>query len=194
MPLKADLHRYLRAAREAVLWKLDGLSEYDVRRPLTPTGTNLLGLVNHLAGVELLYFGIVFDRPIADPPSWLRQDAEPNSDLWVPAGQSRGSVIDLYHRAAEHSDATIAALELELDATGYVPWWSPELAKAPLHRVLIHVIAESHRHAGHADLTRELIDGVVGLQHPNDFLPTRDASWWTTYRERVELNAKEATR
>jgi uncharacterized damage-inducible protein DinB len=192
MDLKADLHRYLGAAREAVLWKLDGLSEYDVRRPLTSTGTNLLGLVNHLAGVELLYFGLVFDRPIADPPAWLRPDAEPNSDLWVPASQSRESVIELYRRAAEHSDATIAALEL--DTAGYVPWWSPELAKAPLRRVLIHVIAESHRHAGHADLTRELIDGVVGLQHPGDFLPDRDPSWWTAYSDRVELNAKEATR
>jgi hypothetical protein len=40
---KANLHRYLQAAREALLWKLEGLAEYDLRRPLTPTGTNLLG-------------------------------------------------------------------------------------------------------------------------------------------------------
>lgn len=191
MSLKADLHRYLRAAREAMRWKLDGLSEYDVRRPLTPTGTNLLGLVNHLAGVELLYFGLVFDRPIADPPEWLRQDAEPNSDFWVPAGQSRSEVLDLSHRAAAHADATIS--DLDLEAVGFVPWWSPELAKAPLQRVLIHVIAEAHRHAGHADLTRELVDGVVGLQHPQHFLPERDTEWWTNYYHRVELNAKEAT-
>jgi hypothetical protein len=57
---KADLHRYLQLGREALLWKLDGLAEYDIRRPLTPTGTNLLGLVKHLAGVELWYFGDAF--------------------------------------------------------------------------------------------------------------------------------------
>ncbi len=62
---KADLLRYLQASRDALLWKLDGLSEYDVRRPLTPTGTNLLGLVKHTAGVEIGYFGEVFGRPCA---------------------------------------------------------------------------------------------------------------------------------
>ena len=44
---KAELHEYLQSGRAVLLWKLDGLSEYDVRRPLTPTGTNLLGLVQH---------------------------------------------------------------------------------------------------------------------------------------------------
>ncbi|MFJ8962136.1 DUF664 domain-containing protein [Lentzea sp. NPDC102401] len=74
---KALLHRYLAAARNALLWKLDGLSEYDARRPLTPTGTNLLGLVKHAAGVELNYFGRVFDRPFPDPPRWSTADALP---------------------------------------------------------------------------------------------------------------------
>jgi hypothetical protein len=54
--VKADLHSYLHGARETLLWKLDGLGEYDIRRPLTPSGTNLLGLVKHSAGTELLYF------------------------------------------------------------------------------------------------------------------------------------------
>jgi hypothetical protein len=67
---KADLHRYLRTAREAVMWKLDGLGEYDVRRPLTPTGTNLLGLVKHLATVEFGYFGDCFGRPGDEPMPW----------------------------------------------------------------------------------------------------------------------------
>ena len=67
---KTDLHRYLNEGREALLWKLDGLSEYDIRRPLTPTGTNLLGLVKHLAAMEIGYFGDVFDRPLPDRPVW----------------------------------------------------------------------------------------------------------------------------
>jgi hypothetical protein len=63
---KAELRRYLQEGREAIVWKLSGLSEYDIRRPLTPTGTNLLGLVKHLAGVEADYFGVVFNRPFGE--------------------------------------------------------------------------------------------------------------------------------
>ena len=74
---KTDLHRYLQDAREALLWKLDGLAEYDVRRPLTPTGTNLLGLVKHLASVELGYFGETFGRPSDEPLPWFDADAAP---------------------------------------------------------------------------------------------------------------------
>ena len=66
-----------------MLWKLDGLSEYDIRRPLTPTGTNLLGLVKHLASVELGYFGEVFGRPSDIPLPWFEENAEPNADLWA---------------------------------------------------------------------------------------------------------------
>ena len=73
---KAVLHRYLQAARDALMWKLDGLSEYDVRRPLTPTGTNLLGLVKHVASVEFGYVGDTFDRPSGESLPWLEQDAE----------------------------------------------------------------------------------------------------------------------
>ena len=80
---KADLHRYLRSAREALLWKLDGLSEYDSRRPLTPTGTNLLGLVKHVASVEAEYLGDCFGRPFGEPLPWFEEDAEANADMWA---------------------------------------------------------------------------------------------------------------
>ena len=69
---------YLQRAREVLLWKLEGLSEYDIRRPLTPTGTNLLGIVKHVAGVELEYFGPVFGRPTGLSLPWASEDAEPN--------------------------------------------------------------------------------------------------------------------
>src|SRR4051794_18051647 len=78
---KTHLRRYLGTAREALLWKLNGLSEYDIRRPLTPTGTNLLGLVKHSAGVEGGYFGDVFGRPYDEPLPWMAEDAEPNADM-----------------------------------------------------------------------------------------------------------------
>jgi len=187
---KADLHRYLQDAREALLWKLDGLSEYDVRRPMTPTGTNLLGLVKHLASIELGYFGDTFGRPSGEPLPWFEEDAEPNADMWASSDESRERIIALYHRAWAHSDATIDSLPL--DAVGYVPWWPEERKEVTLHTVLVHMIAETHRHAGHADIVRELMDGAVGLRAGNDSMAPGDAAWWETYRSRLERAAREA--
>ncbi|MFI5625821.1 DUF664 domain-containing protein [Nocardioides sp. NPDC051685] len=97
---KAHLHDKLRGVREVLAWKLEGLPEDDIRRPLTPTGTNLLGLVKHNALSDARYFGEVFDRtPPIDLPPW--------------------------------------------DTDG---WW-----------------AAATRHAGHADILRETIDGSVGV-------------------------------
>lgn len=187
---KADLHRYLQAAREALLWKLDGPSEYDIRRPLTPTGTNLLGLVKHVASVELGYFGDTFDRPSGAPLPWLDDDAEPNADMWATPEQSREQIVALYHRAWEHSDATIESLAL--DAIGRVPWWPDDRNEVTLHRILVHMIAETDRHAGHADIVRELIDGSVGLRDGNDNMVPGDLAWWERYRDRLERVALEA--
>jgi len=187
---KADLHRYLRSARDALLWKLEGLSEYDVRRPLTPTGTNLLGLVKHLAGIEAGYFGVTFGRPFPEPLPGFGPGAEPNGSLWATPEESREQVLDLYRRACAHADATIEALSLE--AVGEVAWWLPDRRRVTLHRIMTHVIAETHRHVGHADIVRELIDGAVGMQRGNDNLPPVDEGWWTAYRERVQQAAEQA--
>src|SRR5436189_4506810 len=117
---KDDLQRYLKAARDALLWKLDGLSEYDIRRPLVPTGTNLLGLVKHVAYVTTGYFGDVFERPFPEPlPPF--DDANPNADMWATPDESREQIVGLYRRAWAHADETIA--DLPLDAIGRVPWW-----------------------------------------------------------------------
>jgi hypothetical protein len=185
---KADLRRYLQEARGSVLWKLEGLSEYDVRRPLVPTGTNLLGLVKHLACVEIGYFGDTFGRPFAGPAPW--DEAEPNSDLFATPGESREFITGLYRRAWAHSDATIEALGL--DAAGRVPWWPTDRNEVTLHHVLVRVIAETSQHAGHADIIRELIDGTVGLTADRPNLPSDEAAWWSTYRQRVEEAAREA--
>jgi Protein of unknown function (DUF664) len=186
---KADLHHYLQAAREALLWKLDGLGEYDIRRPMTPTGTNLLGLVKHVASVEAGYFGDTFGRPFADPLPWSQD--EPNSDMWATPAEPREQIVGLYHRAWAHSDATISTLPL--DATGRVPWWPADRSEVTLHRILIHVIAETDRHAGHADIVRELIDGAAGLSDGNDNMPPGDRAWWENYRSQLERAAEEAS-
>ncbi|MDQ3982024.1 MAG: DinB family protein [Actinomycetota bacterium] len=187
---KAHLKRYLETAREAVLWKLDGLDEYEIRRPLTPTGTNLLGLVKHLASVEAGYFGATFGRPFPEPLPWYDDDAEPNADMWATAEESRDRIVGLYRSVWAHSDETIE--RSHLDAVGRVPWWPEERAEVTLHQILVHMIAETHRHAGHADIVRELIDGSVGLRQDNDNMPPEDETWWAAYRERLERAATEA--
>jgi uncharacterized damage-inducible protein DinB len=189
---KADLLRYLQEARDALVWKLEGLSEYDIRRPLTPTGTNLLGLVKHVAGVELAYFGDTFGRPFfdAEPPSWwYTEEPEPNSDMWATADESREQVVGLYRQAWEHSNNTIAMLTL--DAIGHVPWWPEERRAVTLSHILVRVISDTQRHAGHADIVRELIDGSVGCLQGKENLPPEDQAWWEGHRSRLERVARE---
>jgi hypothetical protein len=157
---------------------------------MVPTGTNLLGLVKHVASVELGYFGATFGRPSPEPMPWLADDAEPNADMWATADESREDIVGLYHRTWAHSDATMGSLAL--DAIGHVPWWPEDRSEVTLHLVLVHVIAETNRHAGHADIVRELIDGEVGLRDGNTNMPTGDREWWESYRNRVQRAAEEA--
>lgn len=63
-----------------------------------------------------------------------------------------------------------------------------------LHQILVHVTAETHRHAGHADIVRELVDGAVGMGQGNDNMPEGDRSWWKSHRDRLERAAREAAR
>lgn len=186
---KAILQRYLQRGRDAIMWKLDGLSEYDIRRPMTPTGTNLLGLIKHLASVELEYFGACFGRPSGETLPWLAADAEPNADMWAAPGETREQITGLYRRAWAHADATIE--ELPLDAGGNVPWWG-ERSKVTLQQLLVHMIAETNRHAGQADIVREMIDGSAGLAAGVSNMPEEDEQWWASYRDKLERVARDA--
>ncbi|MCL3859704.1 DinB family protein [Actinotalea sp. K2] len=186
---KATLHRYLRRLRADLLAKLDGLDEYDVRRPMTPTGTNLLGLVKHVASVEIGYLGEVFGRPAAVDLPWFAGDAEPDADLWVPAAETRERVVALHRLSAEHSDATIEALGL--DAPGDVPWWG-ERRHVTLHQVLVHVCVETARHAGHADIVRELIDRSAGNGADDANLTSRTEQEWAAHCARIDAEARRA--
>lgn len=179
---KTTLHRYLRGVRRDLEWKLEGLDEMHLRMPMTRTGTNLLGLVRHASGVEAGYFGEVFDRPYPEPMPWDPEYAD-NDDFWAPADVPAHDVLALYHRVQEHADATIA--DLPLDEPGLVPWWSAERQRVTLHQILVHVITDLARHAGHADVVREAIDGRVGLSEGNDNLLTDDEQWWADYRNRL---------
>lgn len=186
--MKANLYNYLKHEREAVLYKRDGLSEYDVRRPLTVTGTNLLGLVKHLATWEARYLGEVFDRPFPEPlPRW-DIEAERLSDMWATEHESRSDVVDRYRRVWDHSDATVDALTL--DATGRVAWWQD--AEVPLFNILVHMLAETSRHAGHADILREELDGAVGTDAEAMAERERGPDFWTQRREEIEAAARSA--
>jgi len=188
LDVKGDLHGYLRGARETLVWKLEGLGEYDIRRPLTPTGTNLLGLVKHSAGTHLRYFGEVFGRTHDGSLPWLSDDADPNADLWAKPDETREGIVALYRSTWDLADATIT--ELPLDAVGRVPWWGD--SPVTLHHVLVHVTSETQRHAGHADIIRELIDGSAGLLDGHDNLRVHDSTAWRTFRDRIEDAARLA--
>ena len=183
---KAVLRLYLQRGRDAMVWKLEGLGEYDVRRPLVPTGTNLLGLVKHLASVEAGYFGETFGRPFPERLRWFDEGAAPGDDMWAAADESRDYLIGLYRRVWAHSDETISSLDL--DATGAVPWWPEERRTVTLQRVLVHMIAETERHAGHADILRELIDGSVGIRPAS---PGVDPAVDAAYHDRLQRLAEQ---
>jgi uncharacterized damage-inducible protein DinB len=187
---KATLHRYLRTRRVDLLAKLDGLDEYDARRPLTPTGTNLLGLVKHVASVQLGYFGEVFGRPSPRNLPWDAEDAESDADMWAGPEETREQIVELHRFSAEHSDATIDALPL--DAPGEVPWWPEERRHVTLHQILVHMCVETAQHLGHADILRELIDGSAGQRPGDPNLTTRTPEEWAAHRSRIHAAARAA--
>jgi hypothetical protein len=112
--------------------------------------------------------------------------------MWVPAEETGEEILELHRFSAEHADATIAALPL--DAVGEVPWWPAERRRVTLHRVLVHVATEFARHAGHADILRELIDGAAGRRPGDLSLPGRTAEEWAAHRARIEAAAASFAR
>jgi hypothetical protein len=185
---KEYLHGDLRWIREALVWKLDGLSEYDIRRPLTSTGTSLLGLVKHSATWEARYFGVVFGRPFPEPlPRW-DDEAAAGTDLWVTAEETREQIIGLYRRVWEHADATIGTLAI--DAPGHVPWWPRPDVK--LFNILVHILTETNRHAGHADILREQLDGAVGTDAQSSALAEYGPAYWENHCAKIEQAARAA--
>jgi hypothetical protein len=181
--LKAELHRKLRASRVGLLSKLDGLGEYDLRRPMTPTGTNLLGLVKHLAGLEYGYLGEAFDRPTPETLAWVEDGSIwEGADMWATPDESSEAIVGLYQRACAHADRTVEALDL--DAPGSVAHWPADRTNTTLGVLLIQMVAETARHAGHADIVRELVDGTAAPDQDG----LSDAEW-RDYLARVRAAA-----
>ncbi len=188
---KAQLVAALGALNDAVSGKLDGLGEYDLRRPLTPTGSNLLGIVKHLASVQAGYFGDVFGRPWPEPMPWLGPDSAINDDLFAGETERTDSILDFYRRSWSHAQETFAATDI--DDTGTVPWWPPERRHPTLGAVLVHMIVETARHAGHLDVLREGIDGQAGRFTGDPSLPADHEIDWDAYVAKVEAAAQAAS-
>ena len=179
--IKAELLRVLQGSRAVMLAKLDGLSEYERRRPATPTGTNLLGLVKHLAGLEYGYLGQAFGRPPLEQPSWFRDDPYSEIDMWATPDESSDYITGVYRRAAAHSDLTVA--ELDLDSPGHVEHWPVGHQETTLGVLLIRMVSETSQHAGHADIIRELTDGRIGDANAP---VTADEAFWHNTRTQVQ--------
>ncbi|MEU8116753.1 DinB family protein [Micromonospora sp. NPDC048947] len=174
---KAALHAYLRGTREDLIWKLDGLSEREVRLPRTATGNNLLGIIKHCLNVEAGYFGPTFGRDFPTPDELVPMaafDEDPQADWYAREDETKDGLIDLYRRVGAFADQTID--ELSLDAPGQVPWWRPGAQDVTLQRIIIHVTCDLARHAGHADIIREQHDTTIGLRQGNPNIPN-DYDW-----------------
>lgn len=187
---KAMLVRYLRLQRDALRWKVDGVSERDARMPMTVTGTNLLGLVKHVATVSVDYLGDCVGRPFGEPMPWSADDAEANADMWAGPDETMAGVLALWDRAWAHIDGSLEALPL--DAPAHVPWWG-EHGNVTMRRLIVHLIAEIARHAGHADILREQLDGATGLRDGVSNLPDGDADWWADYVARLRATAEASS-
>ncbi|MGO1732354.1 DinB family protein [Agrococcus casei] len=181
---KADLKRYLQSTRSALLWKLEGLSERQMREPHTPTGMNLLGIVKHCANVEVGYFGETFGREWPHPEQVVTEaqwSQDTQADWFATAAESSEDIVDLYLRIWAFADETIDALPL--DAEGTVAHWPEGRNTVTLHQMLIHVLTDVTRHAGHADIIREQTDGDTGLSQNNTNMP--DDVDWPAYVEKL---------
>jgi uncharacterized damage-inducible protein DinB len=151
--LKVSLDRH----RDAVLWKLEGLGDDDLRRPMVPSGTSLLGLVKHLGSVEYGWFCETFGRDTEPLP--LDED-DPDSDMRARPDETTEDVLAFYGRARAAADRVIDELDVEDTGTA---WFGETVT---MRWVLIHMVEETARHAGHIDILRELIDGMAGDHRP----------------------------
>lgn len=155
---KESLQVSLDRHRDAIVWKLDGLDDEALRRSMTPSGTNLLGLVKHLAAVEYGWFCDTFGRPTEEFARLLSEqvDVNPEVDMHIAPDETTADILAFYERARSAADEAIS--ELDIDAVG-TAWFGDSVS---MRWVLIHMIEETARHAGHVDILRELIDGMTG--------------------------------
>jgi uncharacterized damage-inducible protein DinB len=143
------LLHYLNKMRNAVVRTSDGLTEAQQRTPGVPSGTNLLGIVQHLTDAEVHWFQRVF----------LGEHHHVDFSMDVPADVTRAEVVAAYREACARSDAIVRACP---DLSTLAKIVNPgENEQDSLRVIVAHMIEETARHAGQADILREQIDGVT---------------------------------
>jgi hypothetical protein len=153
---KGALLHFLEAQRAAVRTIVDGLDEAALTKAVLPSGWTPLGMVEHLGYAERHWFQEVLTGS-AEPVPWPDDDHAP---LTTPRPPS--VVFAFYREQCERSDALLAALPLSTTPVGRHP--SPLASEVTdLRRIVLHMIEETARHAGHLDIARELLDGRTGL-------------------------------
>jgi uncharacterized damage-inducible protein DinB len=178
----ALLHRHLADARDALIWKVEELDEAERRRPMTPTGTNLLGLVKHMTWIEGWYLCEFFDRERPRLPWEWDLDAEwgHHSHMYATPEETTNDLVAAYRATTGAADQALT--ELGLDAVGR--HWSGETVT--MRSMVLAVLVDTARHAGHSDILRELIDGRTGDRHsPSRFYGTDDEDYRAAYLARV---------
>jgi hypothetical protein len=151
----------------------------------------MLGIGKHLASVQAGYFGDVFGRPWPEPMPWLGEHTSINDDMFATATETSDWVRDFYRRSWAHARETFAVTEL--DHPGTVPWWPEERRHPTLFTVMLHMVVETARHAGHLDILRETIDGEAGRFAGDRSLPGGDEIDWIAYVVKVEAAARAAS-
>ena len=151
-PPRETLAGFLDFLRATLLWKVDGLSDADLRRPLVPSGVTLLGMVKHLAHVERWWFRRVFAGEDVTFP-W--NEADPDAEWRVEPGETTEAILTLYRDECARSRAIVTAASWDdlacQERTDHTLGW-----------ILTHMVEETARHCGHADVVREQIDGKTG--------------------------------
>ncbi len=180
----ARLREYLNDAREAILWKCEGLSDAQARTPLTRTGTHVMGLLFHLAVTESQYFIFCLGRDIDNPViQGVIASGDAQADFLPPPTMTLANAVTMYRETTDSADAVLD--EVELDTPAVVPWWT-KYQHTTVERLLVHMIAESHRHAGHLDIVREQLDGFIGLRPSASNIPDLTPDQWEEQRLRMQ--------
>lgn len=179
---KALLRTHLALAQTHLLWKLEGLSDEELRRPMTKTSTNLIGIVKHLTGVTAHYLISSFGRERElfqwelgeEPEFWY------GGDMWATPEESPADLIAAYREACHAGRESIDALDLDTVGTHHTG------LKVSMRWMILNVLADTLRHLGHADILRENIDGAVGVDPVlSNTIDGDDDEYWRKFRQRM---------
>lgn len=179
---KALLRTYLALAQKQLLWKLEGLSDEELRRPMTKTSTNLIGIVKHLTGVTAHYLISSFGRDREFFPWELGDEPEfwYGGDMWATPEESPAELMAAYRRTSDAALESIDALDLDTVGTHHTG------LKVSLRWMILNVLSDTLRHLGHADVLRESIDGAVGVDPVlSNTVDGDDDEYWSKFRQRV---------